>query len=83
MALCFNIFHRIVKARIQQKVECYEVEWQNVELGETCPFSFVTVEPREVSKSECCTKHVLTTHLEGVVDMFEHLAQQLVKGLTV
>ncbi|XP_068707716.1 flap endonuclease GEN homolog 1-like [Montipora foliosa] len=39
---------KIVKARIQQKVECYEIEWQNVGLGETCPDSFVTVETREL-----------------------------------
>lgn len=39
---------RIVKARIQQKIECYEVEWQNVQLGETCPTFFVTIETREL-----------------------------------
>lgn len=46
---CFHYF-RIVKARIQQKIECYEVEWQNVQLGETCPTFFVTIETREVIK---------------------------------
>lgn len=43
-------FNRIVKARVQQKIECYEVEWQNVDLGEACPTSFVTIETREVIK---------------------------------
>ena len=41
---------RIVKARIQQRIECYEVEWQNVQLGETCPTFFVTIETREENK---------------------------------
>ena len=40
-----------MKARIQQKIECYEVEWQNVALGETCPSSFVTIETREVKRN--------------------------------
>ena len=39
-----------MKARVQQKIECYEVEWQNVDLGEACPTSFVTIETREVIK---------------------------------
>ncbi|KAJ7392256.1 Flap endonuclease GEN 1 [Desmophyllum pertusum] len=39
---------RIVKARIQQKIECYEVEWENVQLGETCPASFVTIETKQL-----------------------------------
>lgn len=39
---------KIVKARVQHKVECYEVEWKNLELGEACPAYFVTVEPREL-----------------------------------
>ena len=43
---------RIVKTRIQQKIECYEVEWQNVQLGETCPTFFVTIETREVIKNK-------------------------------
>ena len=39
-----------MKARVQQKIECYEVEWQNVSLGETCSSTFVTIETREVYK---------------------------------
>ena len=39
-----------MKARVQQKIECYEVEWQNVSLGETCSPTFVTIETREVYK---------------------------------
>ncbi|KAJ7392255.1 Flap endonuclease GEN 1 [Desmophyllum pertusum] len=39
---------RIVKARIQEKIECYEVEWENVQLGETCPASFVTIETKQL-----------------------------------
>lgn len=41
-----------MKTRIQQKIECYEVEWQNVQLGETCPTFFVTIETREVIKNK-------------------------------
>ena len=50
MELEYFFIHRIVKARIQQKIECYEVEWQNVQLGETCPMFFATIETREVIK---------------------------------
>lgn len=39
-----------MKARVQQKIECYEIEWQNVSLGETCSPTFVTIETREVYK---------------------------------
>ncbi|KAL9978742.1 hypothetical protein ACROYT_G016297 [Oculina patagonica] len=39
---------RILKARIQQRVKCYEVQWKNIELGETCPSSFVTIETSEL-----------------------------------
>lgn len=39
-----------MKARVQQKIECYEVEWQNVSLGETCSPTFATIETREVYK---------------------------------
>lgn len=39
---------RIVKSRVQQKIDCFEVEWQNLELGETCPVSFVTIETKEL-----------------------------------
>ena len=52
----FVFFARIVKARVQQKVECYEVEWKNLELGEACPPYFVTVEPREVNVILNCYK---------------------------
>ena len=45
---CFFICLRILKARVQQKVECYEVLWINIALGETCPSSFVTMETRQV-----------------------------------
>ena len=47
-----------MKARVQQKVECYEVEWKNLELGETCPTYFVTVEPREVNVIFNCYKQI-------------------------
>ena len=49
LSLClFIICLRILKARVQQKVECYEVLWINVALGETCPSSFITMETRQV-----------------------------------
>lgn len=54
----FVFFTRIVKARVQQKVECYEVEWKNLELGEACPPYFVTVEPREVNVIFNCYKQI-------------------------
>ena len=47
-----------MKARVQQKVECYEVEWKNLELGEACPAYFVTVEPREVNVILNCYKQI-------------------------
>lgn len=46
--MVFYLVFRIVKSRVQQRIECYEVEWKNLKLGETCPVSFVTIESREV-----------------------------------
>ncbi|XP_015776630.1 PREDICTED: flap endonuclease GEN homolog 1-like [Acropora digitifera] len=39
---------RIVKRRVQHKVECYEIEWQNVGLHEFSCETFVTIERRDV-----------------------------------
>ncbi|XP_044168685.1 flap endonuclease GEN homolog 1-like isoform X3 [Acropora millepora] len=39
---------RIVKRRVQHKVECYEIEWQNVSLREFCCETFVTIERRDM-----------------------------------
>jgi len=55
-----------VKAQIQQKIECYEVEWQNVQLGETCPTLFVTIETREVIKI-IDGYHRLVMHAESFI----------------
>ncbi|KAK2547751.1 Flap endonuclease GEN-like protein 1 [Acropora cervicornis] len=39
---------RIVKRRVQHKVECYEIEWQNVSLREFSCETFVTIERRDM-----------------------------------
>lgn len=39
---------RIVKRRVQHKVECYEIEWQKVSLREFCCETFVTIERRDM-----------------------------------
>ena len=31
-------------------MDCYDIEWQNVNLGETCPTTFETTELKEVSQ---------------------------------
>ena len=41
-------FFRILKARVQQRVECYEVQWRNRALNHVCPALFVTIETRQV-----------------------------------
>ena len=53
LLFCHRILvcHRIVKRRVQHRVECYEIEWQNVSLREFCRETFVTIERRDVSLS--------------------------------
>ena len=79
-----------MKARIQQKIESYEVEWQNVQLGETCPTFFVTIETREVIKIitndhhdkpiECQSYFLL--RLFTVTAPFSNTAQSMVLSFT-
>ena len=42
------ISHRIVKCRTKDKVEYYDIEWQNVKLGDSFPLTFETTERRDV-----------------------------------
>ena len=61
--MVFYLVFRIVKSRVQQRIECYEVEWKNLKLGETCPVSFVTIERREVLpgfETNCLEKNCST-----------------------
>ena len=61
--MVFYLVFRIVKSRVQQRIECYEVEWKNLKLGETCPVSFVTIESREVLpgfETNCLEKNCFT-----------------------
>ncbi|XP_032242889.2 uncharacterized protein LOC5517074 [Nematostella vectensis] len=42
---------RIIKSRTQNKVECYEVQWINCGLGESCEPTFTTIETRELVRA--------------------------------
>ena len=42
------ISHRIVKCGTKDKVECYDIEYQNVQLGNSFPLTFETTERRDV-----------------------------------
>ncbi|XP_068689006.1 flap endonuclease GEN homolog 1-like [Montipora foliosa] len=39
---------RIVKCGTKDKVECYDIEWQNVKLGDSFPLTFETTERRDL-----------------------------------